>query len=295
MGALPQRSGRRRGGGRRRHGKTAALGTAREVWEASGYRVVGCALAARAAAEVSRGAGIPASTIHRLLASTAGGRLPERCVLVVDECGMVGTRQLARLLDLAAASQAKVVLVGDHRQLPEVAAGGAFAALARTVGAVTLRRNRRQVERWEREALAALRDGDPQRAVDRYVAAGRVRVGDDTRTVQAAMVEDWWTGRARGQELLMMAGRNTQVEALNRQARRRMREERQLGDDEVVAGGRAFAVGDVVIAVHNDYRLGLLNGTLGTVSAVDVGRSRLQMATDDGRSVDVPRRYLQLG
>ena len=274
-------------------GKTAALGAAREAWEACGHRVVGCALAARAALGLTAGAGIPAVTIHRLLNTAAGNDLDERCVLVVDECGMVGTRQLAAVLELADHSGAKVVLVGDHRQLPEIAAGGAFAALARE-GALTLRRNRRQVERWEREALAALRDGDPQAAIDRYVAAGRVHVGDDAGSVQAAMVEHWWDGRTRGEEVLMVAGRNAQIEALNRQARQRLCDEGQLGD-EVVVGGRAFAVGDTVVAGYNDYRLGLLNGTLGRVSAVDRDRGRLTVATSDGRSIDVPRRYLQLG
>lgn len=274
-------------------GKTAALGAAREAWEACGHRVVGCALAARAAFGLTTGAGIPAVTIHRLLNTAAGDDLDERCVLVVDECGMVGTRQLAAVLELADHRGAKVVLVGDHRQLPEIAAGGAFAALAGE-GALPLRRNRRQVERWEREALAALREGDPQAAIDRYVAAGRVHAGDDARSVQAAMVEQWWDGRTRGEDVLMVAGRNAQIESLNRQARRRLCDEGHLGD-EVVVSGRAFAVGDTVIAGFNDYRLGLLNGTLGTVSAVDRDRGRLTVATTDGRSIDVPRRYLQSG
>ncbi len=276
-------------------GKTAALGAARVVWEASRHQVIGCALAARAAAGLTKGSGIPASTIDRLLSSTAGRLLPERCVLVVDETGMVGTRMLARLLDLAAASSAKVVLVGDHRQLPEIQAGGAFAGLARTLGATTLRRNRRQVERWERDALADLRDGDPQPAIDRYVKEGRVHVGDAARAVQRQMVDDWWEGRTQGKEVLMLAGRHTQVDALNRLSRKRLRDEGELGDDEVLAGGRRFATGDTVMAGYNDYRLGLLNGTRGTVTAVDIRRGRVQVATDDGRSVDVPRRYLELG
>ena len=276
-------------------GKTAALGAARAAWEAAGYHVVGCALAARAADGLTQGAGIPASTIHRTLASMAIHGLEDRSVLVVDECGMVGTRQLARLLDLAAASGAKVVLVGDHRQLPEIAAGGAFAGLADSLGAVTLRRNRRQVERWEREVLAELRDGDPEAAIDRYIEAGRVHTGPDAPAVHAQMVEHWWAGRSAGDDLMMLAGRNNQIHALNRLARRRLRDESQLGDEEVVAGGRAFAVGDSVIAGYNDYRLGLLNGTRGTVAAVDVHRSRIQVATEAGRSVNVPRRYLQLG
>lgn len=254
---------------------------------------MGCALAARAAFGLTAGAGIPAVTIHRLLNTASGDDLDERRVLVVDECGMVGTRQLAAVIELAGHSGAKVVLVGDHRQLPEIAAGGAFAALAGE-GALTLRRNRRQVERWEREALAALRDGDPQAAIDRYIAAGRVHVGDDARSVQTTMVEQRWDGRARGDDVLMVAGRNAQIEALNNLARRRLADKGQLGD-EIVVGARAFAVGDTVIAGYNDYRLGLLNGTLGTVSAVDRDRGRLTLATTDGRSIDVPRHYLQLG
>ena len=92
----------------------------------------------------------------------------------------------------------------------------------------------------------------------------------------------------------MGAGRHAEIAWLNRLARRRLADEGQLGD-EIVVGGRAFAVGDTVIAGYNDYRLGLLNGTLGSVSVVDPGRGRLRLETTDGRSIDVPRRYLQLG
>jgi ATP-dependent exoDNAse (exonuclease V) alpha subunit len=206
-------------------GKTVALGAAREVWEETHQTVIGCALAARAAAGLTAGSGIEASTIHRLLASTwVSERLPERCVLVVDEAGMVGTRRLARLLDLAEASQAKVVLVGDHRQLPEIDAGGAFAELARSLGAVVLRRNRRQVQGWERDALASLRDGDPQKAIDAYITNGRVHVGRDARGVYEQMVADWWDGRARGEDVVMVASRRRQVDALNRLARQRRRD-----------------------------------------------------------------------
>lgn len=119
-----------------------------------------------------------------------GGRL-DADVLVIDEAGMVGTRQLARVLDLARADGTKVVLVGDHRQLPEINAGGAFAALGEELGAITLRQNRRQVEKWERSALAALRDGDPGRAVDAYLAAGRVRIADNSADIYDAMVAEW--------------------------------------------------------------------------------------------------------
>ncbi len=116
-------------------GKTFSLDAARDAWQRSGHLVLGTALAARAAAELEASAGIPSHTIASLLADLEhGGRgpLPHNTVLVVDEAGMVGTRQLARVLDHAAAAHAKVVLVGDPRQLPEIDAGGLLRGLRRS-------------------------------------------------------------------------------------------------------------------------------------------------------------------
>jgi len=111
-------------------GKTSALRAARMAWEGAGYRVVGAALAARAAQELRDGAGIDASTIARLLGDLNDPRsrgLDSRTVLVVDEAGMVGTRTLAGLLGHAEHAGAKVVLCGDVGQLPEIDAGGCSA------------------------------------------------------------------------------------------------------------------------------------------------------------------------
>src|SRR4051794_41583020 len=85
--------------------------------------------------------------------------LPRRSVLVVDEAGMVPTRGLAEIVEHVERAGAKLVLVGDDRQLPEIGAGGTFGALARRLPAIELRENRRQSAAWEREALALLREG----------------------------------------------------------------------------------------------------------------------------------------
>lgn len=131
-------------------GKTFALAAAREAWEASGYQVIGCSLAARAAKHLQDDAGIPASTIDRLLnkLDRHQQRLDRTTVVVVDEAAMVGTRKLARLLGHTETADAKVVLVGDPCQLPEIEAGGAFRGLRDRLGASHLGENRRQVEPW---------------------------------------------------------------------------------------------------------------------------------------------------
>src|SRR5581483_7942140 len=135
-------------------GKTSALSAARSAWDDSNFKTIGCSLAARAAKQLEDGSGIPSVTLDRLLAHLRGGRaaLTSRHVVVVDEAGMVGTRQLDALVGFATAARAKVVLVGDPAQLPAIEARGALAGLARRLGALHLTENHRQVEAWERAA-----------------------------------------------------------------------------------------------------------------------------------------------
>lgn len=126
-------------------GKTSALEAARTAGEAEGLRVYGCALSARAATELQEQTGIDATTIARLrLDLDRGYGLPSGGVLVVDEAGIVGSRQLAELAEQAAAHSTKLVLMGDDRQLPELEAGGAFAGPARRLGGHELHQVRRQ-------------------------------------------------------------------------------------------------------------------------------------------------------
>jgi hypothetical protein len=248
--------------GRAGTGKTFALDAARAAWEASGHRVVGAALAARAAAELQAGAGIPSSTLDRLLADLerpgplAG--LAPGTVVVVDEAGMAGTRKLARLLDQAEHWGAAVVLVGDPRQLPEVAAGGAFSALATTLPVTELKENRRQREAWEKQALSELRSGSVTNALAAYQSSGRVNLAPSADAARDAMVGAWWESRQRGEEAMMYALRRSDVDDLNARARARLGAAGALGDERTEVAGRQFAVGDRVMTLRNDRSLGAL-------------------------------------
>jgi conjugative relaxase-like TrwC/TraI family protein len=277
-------------------GKTFALAAAHDAWTASGHRVIGAALAARAARQLERGSGIPSATLDRLLADLArpdGGRLDPDHVVVVDEAAMVGTRKLLTLVHHAHQAGAKVVLIGDPCQLPEIEAGGAFAGLARRGTRTALRTNRRQHESWERQALADVRHGRAGEAVEAYLAHGRIHHDPDPDVVREWMVDDWWTERSDGVEALMLAARHIQVDDLNQRARQRMRTAGRLGDREVLLGDRIFAVGDTVLALRNDYRHDLVNGTRGTVSAIDEDRRQLEVALDDDKQVIVPFAYAE--
>jgi len=275
-------------------GKTFALDAAREAWQASGVPVFGCALSARAAGELRDQAAIDTTTIARLTyALDRGVRLARGSVLVVDEAGMVGTRDLARLLDATEDAQAKLVLVGDDRQLPEIQAGGLFSTLADRLGALELTQVRRQHEAWDRVALAALRDGDVERFARAYHDHGRIVAAPTADAARAALVDDWRAANERGDQALMIAHRRSDVAELNRRAREHMRAAGRLGHDALVTGERAFAVGDRVVATRNDRGLGVVNGQSGTLTRISDGT--LSVELDRGAGVELPEHYARDG
>lgn len=280
-------------------GKTTALSAARLGWEAGGYRVVGSSTAARAARELADGGGIAESgTLARLLGDLEhdehGGFAP-RTVLVIDEAGMVGSRVLERVLEVAARDQAKVVLVGDSAQLPEIDAGGSFRALAGRLGAHQLIANRRQTAEWERDALTLLRNGEAGPALDRYVAHGRVTVADTTAGARALLAADWWdaTITTTDSPPVMIAARRVDVADLNGLGRRLMVESGRLTGETLTADGKDYQAGDRIVCLKNDRRLGVHNGSRGTVTSTDDGA--LTVRLDTGPDVALPARYMAAG
>jgi conjugative relaxase-like TrwC/TraI family protein len=265
-------------------GKTQGLATAREIWEADGIRVFGCALAARAAVELETIAGIDSTTIAALERDIDHGNgLDAGSVLVVDEAGMVGSRTIGRLARHACETSSKLVLVGDDRQLPEIDAGGAFRALAKHLGAIELREVRRQSAAWDRDALSCLRAGDVREWADAYRDHGRLVARPTALELRTTLVDDWWEAARSGErDAVMVAHRRSDVADLNALARMRMHRDGRLGELELTAGDRSFAVGDRVVARRNDRRAGVVNGTRAEVVDVDLERRAASLKTDSG-------------
>lgn len=285
--------------GRAGTGKTFALDAARAAWANNGTPVIGCALSARAAAELQAGSGIPASTIDRLLLDYdrpgPHGGLTAGSVLVIDEAAMVGTRKLGRLLTLAERSQAKIVLVGDPRQLPEIDAGGLFATLARDLPAIELVTNRRQQQPWERDALAELRAGSVPAAVIAYAQHGRIVLTATAEAARERLVGDWWAARQGGAQAAMFAYRRADVDDLNARARQHLRAAGLHGEDTLQVGGRELAVGDDIVCLRNDRRHGVINGTTATVTAINQTDRTITVDTAAEQNLVIGSRYLAAG
>ena len=271
-------------------GKSAMLGVAREAWESSGYRVRGVALSGIAAENLQAGSGIASGTIASLEYHWAQGRdqLTPRDVLVVDEAGMIGSRQLERVLCEADRRGAKVVLVGDPEQLQAIEAGAAFRSLSERLPHAEIGEIRRQRETWQREATRNLATGRTVAALDAYRAHGMVSVSASRDEARQRLMEGWANERGRLPEKsrLILAHTNDDVQVLNRLARARLKEAGELGDDVSVQterGRRPFATGDRVMFLKNERGLGVKNGSLAVVEAVSAEAMTVRL--DSGRTI----------
>jgi ATP-dependent exoDNAse (exonuclease V) alpha subunit len=242
------------------------------------------------------------ATCDRLLSDLDRGReqLDARTVLVVDEAGMLGSRKLTGLLEHAQQAQAKVVLVGDDRQLASIDAGGGFRALRLRLGASELTENRRQQQAWEREALELVRSGLVEDAVAAYQAHDRVVAADSKTAATLALLQDWWAAwqqceRDPAQEVIVLAARRTEVDRLNTACQELLAARGRLGQARLQVEDRQLAVGDRVVCGANAIaELGVANGSRGTITAIDAQTRTLTIRLDgtDGREVVLPRSYL---
>ena len=307
-------------------GKTYALGVARHAWQLDGYRVLGAAPTGIATVCLDAEGFEHSRTVDSLLGEldqerAEGGRrrpgqrrseltrkrqppgperdgqdervLDGRTVLVVDEAGMLGSRKLARLLDHAADAGAKVVLVGDDKQLAAIEAGGGFRGLRLRLGASTLTENRRQAEPWEREAVEHLRDGDIDAALTAYREHERLVATETPGQLKETMLADWWTSFQQGRRVAILAYRRDEVDQFNTACQQLRDTAGQLGPDRLQVGDRSLAVRDQVVCGKNALQsLGVANASRGQVLALDPERRSMTLQLEDGRTVVLPREYL---
>ena len=271
-------------------GKSAMLGVAREAWEAAGFEVRGVALSGIAAENLESGSGIASRTIASMEHGWGQGRdlLTTRDVLVIDEAGMVGTRQLERVLSHATEAGAKVVLVGDIKQLQAIEAGAAFRSIHERHGGAEIGEVRRQRQDWQRNATRDLANRKTGIALETYRSHNMVHETETREQARDDLIERWDRDRQASPDRsrIILTHTNDEVRALNETARMRMRAAGDLGHEVRVTierGARNFASGDRVMFLQNERGLGVKNGTLGTLEQVSA--QSMTVETDDGRSV----------
>jgi hypothetical protein len=280
----------------------------------SKLRVIGLAPSWVAADELAGSAGIPAQAIARwryacareqaeARTAPAGARttvLDRDTLVLVDEAGMVSTRDLEAVLSAARQAGAKVVLIGDRRQLASVGGASALRAVSEVVGrAGVLEEVRRQAVDWQRAASMIMAGGDAEAGLRAYAANDRVELISGAEAAQARVITLWSEARARhGADALMLTRRNADAAALNLKARAVLRAEGTLGPDLVSLPARdrtdrptvlALAVGDSLRFGESLPHLSIRNGNRARVESITTdpdGQPQLRLQLEDGRVLD---------
>ncbi|MDV3351279.1 MobF family relaxase [Leptothoe sp. LEGE 181152] len=288
-------------------GKTFFMDAARETFEGSGYKVQGLALSGKAASGLQAEAKIDSRTLDSFFFALDKQRqeqetanklrtgqtqkkpqfgIDNKTVLMVDEAGMVDTRRMTRLFQEADDVGAKVILVGDHRQLQPVQSGGAFQSVSKQVGTVELKEIRRQQNEWAKQAVHDFADGNAKAGLKAYQDRGLITVKAKKDDLYQALINDWSDagGVENAKDHLILANTNADVNAINRLAQEKRKEVGALGERHTSINGETLYEGDRVLFRQNDKRQDVKNGMGGTLQKIDLLKKQLTVTLDNQES-----------
>lgn len=286
-------------------GKTTMASAIVDAARRSGLEVIGLASQWMAADELASSTRIAAQSIARWRHDRASGTAPPLIagsLIVVDEAGMVGTRDMAAVLTAAQEAGAKVWLLGDRKQLASVSAGSALRAVAQVVerSAVMSEVRRQQVD-WQRAATVIMAQGDSETGLRAYAMNDRLELVSGSDAAQDRVIARWQEQRAlHGDDVIIVTARNADAASLNRKARQALRSEGRLGTDlvELPTIDRSGNVAKLALAVGDRIRFGdtlpqhgIRNGHQATVDGVtrdDAGKIIVSFSHQDGRKLSLP-------
>lgn len=281
--------------GRAGAGKTTMMNVAREIWEANGFKVVGGALAGKAAEGLEKEAGIESRTLASWQLQWQRGNVPldNKTVFVLDEAGMVASRQMADFIAAVDNAGAKLVLVGDADQLQPIEAGGAFRKLADIIGYSELGTIWRQREQWMRNASMDLAKGNIHDALAAYNDKGHIIEAATKDDALAALVKDWIADHDPARSSLILAFMRKDVRALNERVRAALQERGVMGQGaefRTEDGLRNFAAGDQIVFLKNEKSLGVMNGMIARVVEAEKGKIVAEVG-EDKRRVEIDQAF----
>ncbi|MFA0630696.1 AAA family ATPase, partial [Vibrio sp. 10N.222.49.A3] len=284
-------------------GKSFSMKTIKQVYERHNQTVFGACIAKIAADNLQMETGIKSGTIAKLLADSKAGKHPLRFinVLVIDEAGQVGCKQMHSILKLAKESQTKVILVGEDKQLDAIELGGVLKFLSQPeiIGTSRIQTIRRQNELWARQVVANFRDGNALVALQELSKRSLITIAQSHQLAIMQLVKKWksYVVSNPHKEAIVLAQKWSDVDSISSQLRAHFKKCGEVEDDLIeikcsVSGRtmiQAFAVGDRVRFTKNDYKLGVSNGTFGKVMKISIGGEQynLQIKCNDSTTVTI--------
>ena len=262
-------------------GKGVVIDMAARAEKHAGHHTIGVAVSGSTAERL--GETTPAlagrtSTIDALIARAEAGtaRIGPNTTVFLDEAGMADHRRLDALTRLIDESGAKLVAVGDGKQLPSIGPGGMFDRLTAHARSAELADIHRTSDPEERQAWAALRRGEPEKAMAHYQAEGQLFFMDDREQAGEAAVQRWaeLTKKRPIRSVALIAdSSNVEIDRLNARAQHLRAERGELGQRELPLPHQHYGLreGDLITFTAQHRQPGQLrveNGTRAEVTKI---------------------------
>jgi conjugative relaxase-like TrwC/TraI family protein len=284
-------------------GKTYALSVLKDLAQGQGYTIRGLAPSAEAAHVLGESLGIETTTVARLLVSQPLNEPPQPMLWVVDEAGLLNMKDAHALLRRAALEQARVLLVGDIRQLSAVEAGNPFKSLqAGGMATAYLETHRRQQKGVLRSAVELVAQGQANEGIELLAQAGCVKERAQLQKRIQQVAADYLALTAAEQEsTLVLAGTNMERLSLTQAMRAGLQAEGALGTDGFVVQGlrrkdltsaqasylNAYEPGDVLVPIQDYRKQGLIRGEQYQVVAVNLEVQQVVLETPNGSVLSI--------
>ncbi|BAY95699.1 relaxase domain-containing protein (plasmid) [Tolypothrix sp. PCC 7712] len=280
-------------------GKTFALKELKAIAIASGYTIKGFAPSSMAAKVLSQELDIQALTVARLLVSEPPQEIEPNLIWVVDEAGLLSAKDALALLERATVEQARVLLVGDTKQLSAVEAGNPFKSLQQA-GIKTSHLNESNRQRAPKLKLAVdlVAEGRIQEGFERLDENGYIQTVTPESKIEAIAADYIKSTPEERTQTLVLAGTNFERLAITQAIREHLKAEGSLGTATNITQLQAkdltsvqmrythnFELGDMVMPTRSYKRRGLSKGELYEVVGKDT--DRLLLKATDGKQLEV--------
>jgi Ti-type conjugative transfer relaxase TraA len=257
-------------------GKSYTIEAIRQTYVRDGRQVIGLGPTNVIAEDMRAGGFAHAATVHSELFKLANGRTSwnDRTVVILDEAAMIDTKLMAQLAGHAQKAGAKLIMVGDDRQLSSIDRGGMFGVLKDRYGAAELAQVRRQGKNDDKRAAELMAEGNFQTALGMYDAKGAIHWTHNQEAARDALVAQWAKDSAAdpSKSRFVFAYTNADVDQLNTDLRAVRKERGEIGKEDhgfQTKHGRAeFAERDRIQFTGTDKGRGLSNGAAGTIERI---------------------------
>ena len=269
-------------------GKSYLMNAVKEVYEKSGYHMIGLSFTNKAAMNLEEGSGIKSGSVDSFLLKIENDtqQINKKSIIVLDEAGMLGSTEFKELLDVCKKKKAKLVCIGDKKQIQPIKTGQIFGAITGIFGSKSLTDIVRQTKEWERKAVKNFAEGKTSKALESIDKHGNLFILESRIKAREKVVDVWKQNRDKN--ILMIVTTNKEVDALNREARNHLKSEGKLLNGREISTDRGkaeFAVGDQIIFTGNNKPLGIFNSTLATIEKISHRTGKITVKTENSKTI----------